>query len=186
MCRHDPMFTRRGADADPKIYRHAGQDYYLPFEATVCMNTTWFWSDRNSPASVMSPEKIKEAYEHMVEQDNTLVINLSPDNNGLLTDYDVQALYAGARALGIARGAARQAAPTQREVQIRYTTTDGNVAFPTRCIYGQAGDSFTVQAEDLTPDGYRFAGKKSTATGTFGKTRRIEFVYTDEMLHGAR
>lgn len=43
----------------------------------------------------------------MVEQGNTLVVNLAPGKDGLLKDYDVEALYEGARALGIARGDAR-------------------------------------------------------------------------------
>ena len=177
---HDPMFTRRGADADPKIYRREGQDYYLPFEATVCMNNSWFWSERNNAESTMSPEKIKEAYEHMVEQGNTLVVNLAPGKDGLFKDYDVKALYEGARALGIARGDARPSqGKNEKSVRVDYVTTEGYVAFPTCYLYGEKGEDFTVHAEDLSQEGYRFVGKKETVTGRFGKTRRVEFVYED-------
>ena len=30
----DPHFTGKN---DPKIYSHDGKDYYLPFEATICI-----------------------------------------------------------------------------------------------------------------------------------------------------
>ena len=177
---HDPMFTRRGADADPKVYRREGQDYYLPFEATVCMNNSWFWSEKNNAESVMSADKIKAAYEHMVEQGNTLVVNLAPGKDGLLKDYDVEALYEGARALGIARGDARlNRGKEERAVRIDYVTAKGHVAYPTHYLYGKKGESFTVKAEDLSQDGYRFVGQREVVSGRFGKTKRIEFVYED-------
>lgn len=177
---HDPMFTRRGADADPKVYRREGQDYYLPFEATVCMNNSWFWSEKNNAESVMSADKIKAAYEHMVEQGNTLVVNLAPGKDGLLKDYDVEALYEGARALGIARGDARlNRGKEERAVRIDYVTTKGYVAYPTHYLYGKKGESFTIKAEDLSQDGYRFVGQREVVSGRFGKAKRIEFVYED-------
>lgn len=103
---HDPMFTRKGADADPKIYTHDEKEYYLPFEATICINNSWFWTENQNAAGVKSAENIKDAYNHMVEQGNTLVVNLSPGKNGRLNSFDVEGLYAGARTLGIARGGA--------------------------------------------------------------------------------
>lgn len=103
---HDPMFTRKGANSDPKIYVHDEKEYYLPFEATICINNSWFWTEAQNKASVKSAENIKEAYDHMVEQGNTLVVNLAPGKNGRLNDFDVEGLYAGARALGIAKGGA--------------------------------------------------------------------------------
>ena len=177
---HDPMFTRRGVDADPKIYRREGKDYYMPFEATVCMNNSWFWSERNDSGSVMSAMQIKEAYNHMVEQGNTLVVNLAPGTDGLFKDYDVKALYEGARALGIARGAACQNRPKgEKCVRVDYVTTKGHVAYPARYIYGKKGERFVVRYEDLSQDGYRFVGKKEVYEGNFGKSRCIEFVYED-------
>ncbi len=102
----DPHFTREGADADPKIYKQDGKEYYLPFEATICINNSWFWTSNQNATSVMPAANIKKAYNHMVDQQNTLVVNLAPNTNGVLNDFDIQGLYAGAQALGIARGAA--------------------------------------------------------------------------------
>jgi alpha-L-fucosidase len=102
----DPNFTRPGANADPKIYTHDGKEYYLPFEATICINNSWFWTPSQNAGSVKRAGDIKTAYNHMVEQKNTLVINLSPSTDGVLNSFDVEGLYAGAHALGIARGGA--------------------------------------------------------------------------------
>ena len=178
----DPMFTRPGADADPKIYKHDGQEYYLPFEATICINNTWFWTKNNNAASVISLAKMKTSYDHMVEQKNTLVVNLAPGTNGLFNDFDVKGLYEGARALGIARGEAR----TDKEsgecaVRVDFVTDKGYVASPTQYVYGKEGESFIIQAKDLAADGYRFMGDKVVLNGKFTKSEiHVQFVYEDK------
>lgn len=178
----DPMFTRPGADADPKIYKHDGQEYYLPFEATICINNTWFWTKNNNVASVISPAKMKTSYDHMVEQKNTLVVNLAPGTNGLFNDFDVKGLYEGARTLGIARGEAR----TDKEsgecaVRVDFVTDKGYVASPTQYVYGKEGEPFIIQAKDLAVDGYRFMGDKVVVNGKFTKSEiHVQFVYEDK------
>lgn len=176
----DPLFTRPGANADPKVYRFGGNEYYLPFEATICINKTWFWSTQNAAANVLPASKIKSSYEHMVEQGNTLVMNLAPGKNGLFSSYDVEGLYAGARALGIARGDARSVQEGDCAVRVDYVTTEGYVAWPTRYIYGKAGEAFEAQFEDLAADGYRFAGERPTVNGVFGQDTQVTFVYEDK------
>lgn len=176
----DPMFTRPGADADPKIYKHDGVDYYLPFEATICINNTWFWSEGNNEESVLSAEKIKSSYNHMVEQGNTLVVNLAPGRNGLFSTFDVDGLYAGARALGIARGSAKaEIDEGAQSVRVDYVTKDGYVAWPTDYIYGKAGENFTVNPVDLSADGYRLEDGQAGFNGVFGVDDRVQFIYDD-------
>ena len=176
----DPMFTRPGADADPKIYCHDGEEYYLPFEATICINNTWFWTEGNNAESVLSPQKIKVSYMHMTEQDNTLVVNLAPGKNGLFNDFDVEGLYAGARALGIVRGAARDnVAEGEVAVRVDYVTEDGYVAWPTSYIYGKPGEPFTVKPVDLGQDGYKLVDGQGAVDGAFGSDENIKFVYRD-------
>lgn len=178
----DPMFTRPGADADPKIYKHNGKEYYLPFEATICINNTWFWSEKNNAADVIPPKKIKAAYDHMIEQGNTLVVNLAPGTNGLLNDFDVEGLYEGARALGIARGGACiDKENGECIVRIDFITDRGFVASPTQYVYGKEGEAFTVRAKDLKADGYLFVGENSVVTGKFTKTEScVQFIYEDK------
>lgn len=176
----DPMFTRPGADADPKIYQHDGKEYYLPFEATICINNSWFWSDKNNTESVLSAEKIKEAYHHMSEQENTLVVNLAPGKDGRLNSFDVDGLYAGARSLGIARGDARKdIVGNECAVRVDYVTQEGYVAWPTCYVYGKSGESFTVQPVDLRSDGYRLVDGQGDFSGVFGRDEQVRFVYED-------
>lgn len=179
---HDPMFTRPGANADPKIYKHDGADYYLPFEATICINNTWFWTDKNDAASVVPASKIKTFYNHMVEQGNTLVVNLAPGTNGLFNAFDIKGLYDGARALGIARGEARaDKVNGECAVRVDFLTEKGYIASPTQYVYGKEGKAFTVQARDLATDGYHFAGENAIATGKFTKAETtVQFIYEDK------
>ncbi len=90
----DPHFTRPGKDADPKLYTHDNRKYYLPFEATVCMRTSghWFWSTKYLDAPPRTPEYIVEKYNHMIEQDNLLVINVAPNIHGKQEESDITPL----------------------------------------------------------------------------------------------
>ena len=94
----DPYFTRRGKAGDPKLYKHEGKLYYLPFEATVCMRTSghWFWSDKYTSSKPRTPEYIVEKYRHMREQDNLLVINVAPNRDGVQEPSDLEPLFAAA------------------------------------------------------------------------------------------
>lgn len=176
----DPFFTRPGADADPKIYKYKGNEYYLPFEATICINNTWFGSENNSASTVLSPERIKEAYNHMVEQDNSLVVNLGPSKKGLFNDFDVKNLYAGARALGIARGSARaEAEEGECVVRIEYVTSNNTLVWPTTCLYGQNGETFMAEPLDLRMLGYNLADGQEKVSGVFGQDVTVRFVYED-------
>ncbi len=177
----DPHFTRPGANADPKVYKYEGNDYYLPFEATICINNSWFWSSKQNIAGVKSADDIKKGYEHMSEQHNTLVLNLSPNPNGILNSFDVDGLYAGARALGIARGSARtNIQPNECKVEIRYVTNKGYIAYPTKYLYGNEGENYNVIPENLGAVGYKFLSGTSNTNGTFTKNKIVvELTYED-------
>jgi hypothetical protein len=177
----DPNFTRPGANADPKIYTYNGKEYYLPFEATICINNSWFWTSGQNATSVKSASEIKKAYNHIVEQNNTLVVNLSPDTNGLLNDFDVNGLYAGAKALEIARGEARMdIQPGECAVEVRYVTDKGYVAYPSHFVYGKEDETYSVSPRDLGIDGYKLISTPANTAGKFQKEKIVvEFIYED-------
>ena len=177
----DPLFTKPGPDADPKVYSHDGQSYYLPFEATICINNSWFWNANQNAGSVKSSSEIRKAYNHMAEQGNTFVLNLSPNSNGVLNDFDVTGLYAGARALGIARDGARSNIEADEcIVEIRYTTDKGHIAYPTKLLYGKEGIGYNVMPDNLEHVGYRFISNSNNTTGVFNKEKiTIELMYQD-------
>ncbi|MCL2487847.1 MAG: alpha-L-fucosidase [Oscillospiraceae bacterium] len=177
----DPLFTRRGPNADPKLYTHMGQQYYLPFEATICINNSWFWNTGNNAASVMSPQSIETAYDHMAEQQNTLVLNLAPNRSGVMAAFDLAGLYTGARQIGIARGGARTDIPDGScRVDVRYLTDRGHIIRSTDELYGEAGTGWTANAPELEQLGYTLLSEEA-ASGTFaGGGETVTFVYKDE------
>ncbi|NDW19466.1 hypothetical protein D0T53_11175 [Dysgonomonas sp. 216] len=177
----DPFFTRKGADADPKVYSYKGDSYYLPFEATICINNSWFWSPGQKAEDVRSAEYIRDSYNHMSEQNNTLVMNLGPSTKGIFNSFDVEGLYAGARLLGIARGEARKNIdPNECRVEVRYVTDKGYIAYPTKYIYGKENDSFEVLYQDLREDGYKLVTSPQNSKGKFTKEKIVvEFIYED-------
>ena len=100
----DPYFTKEGK-ADPKLYTHNGQSYYLPFEATICIRnmTNWFWDPQYTSDPTVTPRFIADKYNHLTEQNNNLVVNCAPNINGVLEEYDRQTLLEAGRMIGIIR-----------------------------------------------------------------------------------
>jgi len=94
----DPDLTRK---VDPKCFTHQGKTYYLPFEATQCLKSTWFYNTKNETGKTRTVGKIVKAYKHLVAQGNTLVLNAAPNREGLLMQSDIDTLLAAAKALGI-------------------------------------------------------------------------------------
>ena len=181
----DPAMPRPGVDGDPKIYTHQGEEYYLPFEATICLNNTWFWNTSNSANDVKSPQFIEDAYNQLMLQKNTLVINVAPNKNGVFEDYDVAGLYAGARTLGIARGSARENIPASEcSVEVRHVTDTGYVAAPTEYLYGSAGAAYKSQAADIEAIGYKLVGTPLEASGQFTDQKQtITYIYHDMLTN---
>ncbi len=104
----DPFFPRPEADGDPKIYTYEGQEYYLPFEATICVRNmnNWFWDAGYTKDPTVTPAFIAEKYRQLIAQNNILVVNCAPNPWGKLEEYDRQTIFEAARMLGIARGEA--------------------------------------------------------------------------------
>jgi len=71
------------AENDPKRFTHDGESYYLPFEATVCLNDRWFYSP--SDKGLQSVAELAGIYEKATAQDNVLILNSPPDRNGLMS-----------------------------------------------------------------------------------------------------
>ena len=177
----DPLFTKRGPNADPKVYSHNGQSYYLPFEATICINNSWFWNANQNAGNVKPSFEIRNAYNHMIEQENTLVLNLSPNMNGVFNDFDVNGLYTGAKVLEIARGDARRVIEADEcIVEVRYITDKGHIAYPTKLLYGKEGATYNVEPDDLGSVGYQFISSSNNTNGTYRNEKiTVEFVYED-------
>lgn len=102
----DPHFPRRGSQ-DPKLYTHEGQEYYLPFEATICIRgmCNWFWDPDYTKDPLLTAGFLVRKYRHLTEQDNVLVVNVAPNTQGRQEPSDIQRLMEAARLLHIDRSA---------------------------------------------------------------------------------
>ena len=95
MCRED----------DPKIYAFGGEEYYLPFEMTICSREgfSWFYSNIYEQKPLMDVEDTAEKCRILFGQQNLAVINMPPDIHGRLVQADVDHLLEIADRLGIRR-----------------------------------------------------------------------------------
>lgn len=96
----DPHFP---SENDPKLYKHKGELYYLPFEATICIRNmnNWFWDPKYSSDPLVSAKFIADKYNQLTSQNNVLVVNVAPDINGKQDTDDVKRLLEAADILGI-------------------------------------------------------------------------------------
>lgn len=98
----DPHFT---AVNDPKLYMNDGKQYYLPFEATICIRnmTNWFWDPKYTAEKLVDAKFIVDMYNQLINQNNVLVINVAPNIYGKQEKSDIDVLSEVANLLGISR-----------------------------------------------------------------------------------
>lgn len=100
----DPHITKKN---DPKIYKHKGQQYYLPFETTLCIRNmrNWFWDPKYLEDKLISVDFIVSSYNHLIGQQNNMIINVAPNTDGRQEDADMVPILEAAKRLGIYRDA---------------------------------------------------------------------------------
>ncbi len=87
--------------------------HYLPAEGDARIRENWFWHPDDWP-SLKSTERLVDIYEHSVGRGTNLILNIGPDDRGLLPEPDVARLLAMSteierrygRPLGVAEGPA--------------------------------------------------------------------------------
>jgi len=87
---------------DPKLFTHEGRTYYLPFEATVCLNEKWFFNTEDK--RVKSVDELEKLYRQATSQDNILILNSPPNRDGVMSEANVKVLNALAARLGLSVG----------------------------------------------------------------------------------
>ena len=98
----DPHFTKKD---DPKIYTHNNQNFYLPFEATICIRDmkNWFWDPKYTNDRLLDVDFIVDKYNHLINQDNCLIVNVAPNIYGKQEQSDIDRLMEASKILGINR-----------------------------------------------------------------------------------
>jgi alpha-L-fucosidase len=92
---------------DPKIFTWEGEEYYMPFEMTICSREgfSWFYSNIYEEKPFLPAEQVAADCKTAFAAGNLVVINLPPNTQGRLVPGDQAHLMEIARLLGTARGA---------------------------------------------------------------------------------
>ena len=83
----DPLLP---ADNDPKIFTHDGEEYYMPWESTVCISERWFYNTTDT--TFKSIDELVDLYKVCTAQDNILILNCPPNREGKIRDEDIAIL----------------------------------------------------------------------------------------------
>ena len=78
------------ADPDPKLFRHDGKTYYMPWESTVCMSGKWFYHTEDTTYKTV--DELVRLFNQATAQDNILILNAPPGRDGRIRDKDVDLL----------------------------------------------------------------------------------------------
>lgn len=95
----DPYIAHRN---DKKIYTVDGKDYYLPYEQTICLGREGNWFQKSRPVEPRTVDELEELFYWATANDNALVINVPPDQRGLIRENEINTLLELRDRLGIA------------------------------------------------------------------------------------
>lgn len=97
----DPKIAHK---QDKKQYLHDGRSYYLPFEHTLCISKAWNWFQKKALSPVRDLDELEELFYWCTDNDNTLVVNVPPDQTGRIREHEANAVIALGKRLGIKKG----------------------------------------------------------------------------------
>lgn len=78
------------ADNDPKLFTYSGNQYYLPWESTICISGRWFYYTKDTKYKTL--DELEKAYRQCTKNDNILILNSPPARDGRLRARDVELL----------------------------------------------------------------------------------------------
>jgi len=89
---------------DPKLYEHGQKLYYLPFEHTICLSDRGNWFQKKNIMPVRGIDELEELFYWCTANNNVLVVNVPPDQHGIIRENERLALLALADRLDIRNG----------------------------------------------------------------------------------
>lgn len=93
----DPKIAHK---LDKKQYLHEGKSYYLPFEHTICLSKAWNWFQKDKLVPVRNLDELEELFYWCTDNDNTLVMNVPPDNTGRIRENEANTVIELNRRVG--------------------------------------------------------------------------------------
>ncbi len=99
----DPKLAHK---LDKKQYIHEGKSYYLPFEHTICISKYWSWYAKQKPQPTRSLDELEELFYWCTDNNNTLLLNIPPDQTGQIREHEANAAIALKNRIGLEYGKA--------------------------------------------------------------------------------
>ncbi|WP_242155532.1 alpha-L-fucosidase [Aestuariivivens sediminis] len=97
----DPKISHK---LDKKQYLHEGRSYYLPFENTICLSKRWNWFQKRDYRPVRDLDELEELFYWCTDIDNTLLVNVPPDERGLIREHEANAIISLGKHLKLEKG----------------------------------------------------------------------------------
>lgn len=97
----DPKIAHK---QDKKQYLHAGKSYYVPFEHTICISKYWSWFGKKDPQPCRDLDELEELFYWCTDNQNTLVMNIPPDQTGRIREHEANTIISLGKRLGLSSG----------------------------------------------------------------------------------
>lgn len=176
--RYFPSDFRTGDPAlpgfpDPKLFSHSGQNYYMPFEATITLssNDYWFYDTRDSGPKPLAT--LANFYYTATGQNNILILNAPPDRSGTIREVDRQRLIELRDFLGLKPG-----------MPMPKNTTRGATGTASATWNNDVANLGPQMALDENPNTRWACGPGGTTSATFdidfGSSRSFDRIMIDE------
>ena len=148
---------------DPKLYLYHDTLRYLSFEHTICLSDRWNWFQKKAKLPVRSLDELEELFYLGTSNNNTLIVNVPPDQTGQLRQHEINQLLALADRLGIRGG------------QKKLPSAPQNLSFGKPITASNAQESHGPRlANDYSIETYWLA-EKDTATLTISFEKEVIF-----------
>ena len=97
----DPKIAHK---QDKKQYLYAGKSYYVPFEHTICISKYWSWFGKKDPQPCRDLDELEELFYWCTDNQNTLVMNIPPDQTGRIREHEANTIISLGKRLGLSSG----------------------------------------------------------------------------------
>lgn len=87
------------ANPDTKLFSHNNQQYYMPWESTICISSRWFYNTKDT--TYKSVASLVKDYKAATSQSNILILNTPPNREGKLRQKDIDVLMELKKAVDI-------------------------------------------------------------------------------------
>lgn len=89
---------------DPKVYTHQSENHYLILEHTLCLSDRWNWFQKKAILPARGVDELEELFYWTTANNNIMILNVPPDEHGLIREHEKQRIIELAERVGIKGG----------------------------------------------------------------------------------